>query len=258
MNIESTVALVTGAGSGLGRATALRLAQAGAAIVAVDRNTEGLAELGQAIASDRLLTMSVDVTDAAQVETGVKAAVDTFGALHVAVNCAGVADAAKTLNSRGEPFPLATWDTVIAVNLTGTFNVIRLAAAAMARNEPNADGERGVIVNTASGAAWQGQMGQAAYSASKAGVIGLTLPMARDLAEHGIRVVSIAPGLFDTGMVAGMPENVSRAIIERMILFPSRMGQPEEFAHLVGSIVENPYFNATTISLDAGARMASR
>lgn len=258
MKIESTVALVTGAGSGLGRASALRLAQAGAAVVAVDRNADGLAKLGDAIPAGRLATMTVDVTDAAQVQAGVDAALEKFGALHVAVNCAGVADAAKTLNSKGEPFPLATWDKVIAINLTGTFNVIRLAAVAMARNAPNDDGERGVVVNTASGAAWQGQMGQAAYSASKAGVIGLTLPMARDLAEHGIRVVSIAPGLFDTGMVAGMPEKVSRSIIDRMVLFPARMGQPEEFAHLVGSIVENPYFNATTISLDAGARMASR
>lgn len=258
MKIESTVALVTGAGSGLGRASALRLAQAGASVVAVDRNADGLAKLGEAIPAGRLVTMTVDVTDAAQVQAGVDAALEKFGALHVAVNCAGVADAAKTLNSKGEPFPLATWDKVIAINLTGTFNVIRLAAVAMARNAPNDDGERGVVVNTASGAAWQGQMGQAAYSASKAGVIGLTLPMARDLAEHGIRVVSIAPGLFDTGMVAGMPEKVSRSIIDRMVLFPARMGQPEEFAHLVGSIVENPYFNATTISLDAGARMASR
>ncbi|MCO5118159.1 MAG: SDR family NAD(P)-dependent oxidoreductase [Burkholderiaceae bacterium] len=258
MKIESTVALVTGAGSGLGRASALRLAQAGASVVAVDRDAAGLAALGETISADRLATLTVDVTDAAQVQAGVDAALAKFGALHVAVNCAGVADAAKTLNSKGEPFPLATWDKVIAINLTGTFNVIRLAAAAMARNTPNADGERGVIVNTASGAAWQGQMGQAAYSASKAAVIGLTLPVARDLAEHGIRIVSIAPGLFDTGMVAGMPEKVSRSIIDRMVLFPSRMGQPEEFAHLVGSIVENPYFNATTISLDAGARMTAR
>ncbi|MFA7506265.1 MAG: SDR family NAD(P)-dependent oxidoreductase [Burkholderiaceae bacterium] len=258
MKIDSTVALVTGAGSGLGQASALRLAQSGAAVVAVDLNAEGLARLGQTIPANRLVAMSADVTDEEQVQAAVDAALRTFGALHVAVNCAGVADAAKTLNSKGEPFPLATWDKVIAINLTGTFNVIRLAAVAMARNEPNADGERGVVVNTASGAAWQGQMGQAAYSASKAGVIGLTLPMARDLAEHGIRVVSIAPGLFDTGMVAGMPEKVSRSIIDRMVLFPERMGQPDEFAHLVGSIIENPYFNATTISLDAGARMSTR
>src|SRR5690606_4606639 len=177
---------------------------------------------------------------------------------HVAVNCAGVADAAKTLNSKGEPFPLATWDKVIAINLTGTFNVIRLAAVAMARNAPNDDGERGVIVNTASGAAWQGQMGQAAYSASKAAVIGMTLPIARDLAEHGSRVVSIAPGLFETGMSAAMPPKVSQNLIDNMVLFPRRMGQPPEFASLVRHIVENPYLNATTISVDGGGRVGTR
>lgn len=258
MKIASTVALVTGAASGLGRATALRLANEGASVVALDRDEARLAPLADSIPVDRLLTRAVDVADAAQVQAAVDAAVARFGALHVAVNCAGVADASKTINSKGEPFPLATWDKVIAVNLTGTFNVIRLAAVAMARNAPNEDGERGVIVNTSSGAAWQGQMGQAAYSASKAAVMGLTLPVARDLAEHGIRVVSIAPGLFDTSMVAGMPEKVAQSIISRMILFPSRMGRAEEFAHLACTIVENAYFNATTISLDAGARMSGR
>lgn len=258
MEIASTVALVTGAASGLGRATALRLAKEGASVVALDRDESRLAPLAESIPADRLLTRAVDVADAAQVQAAVDAAVARFGTLHVAVNCAGVADAAKTVGSKGEPFPLATWDKVIAINLTGTFNVIRLAAVAMAGNAPNADGERGVIVNTSSGAAWQGQMGQAAYSASKAAVMGLTLPVARDLAEHGIRVVSIAPGLFDTGMVAGLPEKVSRAIVDRMILFPSRMGRADEFAHLTCTIVENAYFNATTISLDAGARMSGR
>lgn len=258
MKIASTVALVTGAASGLGHATALRLASEGASIVALDRDLERLAPLAGSIPAERLLMRAVDVADADQVRAAVDASVARFGVLHVAVNCAGVADAAKTVNSKGEPFPLATWDKVIAVNLTGTFNVIRLAAAAMTRNAPNEDGERGVIVNTSSGAAWQGQMGQAAYSASKAAVMGLTLPVARDLAEHGIRVVSIAPGLFDTGMVAGMPEKVARSIIDRMILFPSRMGRAEEFAHLACTIVENAYFNATTISLDAGARMSGR
>jgi NAD(P)-dependent dehydrogenase (short-subunit alcohol dehydrogenase family) len=258
MEIASTVALVTGAASGLGRATALRLAAQGASVVAVDRDATRLAELAGPIPAGRLETREVDVSDAAQVQAAVDAALARFGALHVAVSCAGVADAAKTVDGRGEPFPLATWDKVIAINLTGTFNVIRLAAAAMTRNVPNADGERGVIVNTSSGAAWQGQVGQAAYSASKAAVIGLTLPVARDLAGHGIRVVSIAPGLFDTSMVAGMPEKVAKSIVERMILFPSRMGRAEEFAHLACTIVENAYFNATTISLDAGARMSGR
>ncbi|HYF61066.1 MAG TPA: SDR family NAD(P)-dependent oxidoreductase [Burkholderiaceae bacterium] len=258
MQIAKTVALVTGAASGLGRATAQRLAQDGASVVALDRDEARLAPLAGSIPAERLLTRAVDVADAAQVEAAVEAAVERFGALHVAVNCAGVADAAKTIDSKGRPFPLATWDKVIAINLTGTFNVIRSAAVVMARNAPNDDGERGVIVNTSSGAAWQGQVGQAAYSASKAAVMGLTLPVARDLAEHGIRVVAIAPGLFDTSMVAGLPEKVATSIVDRMILFPSRMGRAEEFAHLACTIVQNAYLNATTISLDAGARMSGR
>ena len=257
MKTEGKIAIVTGAASGLGYASACALAAGGASIVAIDLAEGRMARLRDAIPPDRLLIRAASVANDKSVADAIEAAVARFGAIHIAVNCAGVADAAKTV-SKGEPFPLATWDKVIAVNLTGTFNVIRLAAARMVGNEPNADGERGVIVNTSSGAASQGQVGQAAYSASKAGVMGLTLPVARDLAPYGIRVVSIAPGLFDTAMVAGMPENVSRSIIERMVLFPGRMGRAEEFASLVRTIVENAYFNATTISLDAGARMSAR
>lgn len=257
MKVSGKVAVVTGAASGLGLATAKALAKAGARVAGFDRDTERLAQLKSAL-GDQALAVSVDVADEESVAKAVAQTVDSFGALHVAVNCAGVADAAKTV-SKGEPFPLATWNKVIGINLTGTFNVIRFAAQAMAENEPEGeDGERGVIVNTSSGAAWQGQIGQAAYSASKAGVMGLTLPVARDLAPLGIRVVSIAPGLFQTSMVAGMPDNISRSIIDRMILYPNRMGQPAEFASLVRLIVENSYFNATTISLDAGARMQAR
>jgi len=258
MRIQGKVALVTGAASGLGLATVRRLADAGASIVALDLDIARMAALHDAVPAERLMVQAANVADAAQVGAAIDAAVVRFGMLHVAVNCAGVADAAKTLSGKGEPFPLATWDKVIGINLTGTFNVIRLAAAVMAKNALDEGGERGVIVNTSSGAATQGQVGQAAYSASKAAVMGLTLPVARDLAEHAIRVVSIAPGLFDTGMVAGLPEKVSKAIIDRMVLFPHRMGQPDEFAHLVSTIVENAYLNATTISLDAGARMTAR
>lgn len=257
MELSGKVAVVTGAASGLGRASCLALAGAGARIAAFDRDETGLADLRRDLGGDTLAHI-VDVADEASVAAGIDAAVAAFGAVHVAVNCAGVADAAKTV-SKGQPFPLATWNKVIAINLTGTFNVIRYAALAMARNEPaGAAGERGVIINTASGAASQGQVGQAAYSASKAGVVGLTLPVARDLAEYGIRVVSIAPGLFDTGMVAGMPPKVSESIVERMILYPHRMGQPGEFASLVRHIAENSYLNATTVSIDAGARMQAR
>lgn len=257
MQSDKAVALVTGAGSGLGFATAARLASEGASIVALDIDQGRLARLTEVVPRERLLTVAASVAEEAQVSEAIAAAMSRFGALHIAVNCAGVADAAKTL-SKGKPFPIEIWNKVIGINLTGTFNVIRLAAAAMAQNQPNEDGERGVIVNTSSGAASQGQIGQAAYSASKSAIIGLTLPVARDLAEHGIRVVSIAPGLFDTGMVAGLPPNVTEAIVDRMVLFPSRMGQPSEFADLVHTIVRNAYLNATTISLDAGCRMASR
>lgn len=256
MNLQNKVAVVTGAASGLGFATCKTMAAAGAKVVGLDRDETKLATLASELGAN-CIVRSVDVADEASVQTGIDAAVQAFGTIHVAVNCAGVADSAKTL-SRGQPFPLATWSKVIAVNLTGTFNVIRFAAQVMSANEPGAGGERGVIINTASGAAWQGQIGQAAYSASKAGVMGLTLPVARDLAELGIRVVTIAPGLFDTSMVAGLPENVSQSIINRMILFPNRMGQAEEFGGLVRHIAENQYLNATTISLDAGARMSAR
>lgn len=256
MKLQDKVALVTGAGSGLGRATCEVLAQAGVRIVGVDVDGNRLAAMKDAVGGE-VIVRTVNVAQEASVRQAVDAALEAFGALHIAVNCAGVGDSAKTV-SRGAAFPLERWDNVIAINLTGTFNVIRLAALAMTANEPDAGGERGVIVNTASGAAWQGQVGQAAYSASKAGVMGLTLPVARDLAEHGIRVVTIAPGLFDTSMVAGLPETVSRSIVERMILFPNRMGQAEEFAGLVRHIAENPYLNATTISIDAGARMMPR
>lgn len=258
MEVAGKVALVTGAGSGLGRATALRLAARGASVVAMDLRPQALQTLHGQVPAERMLALEGSVADAAQVAQAVEGAVSRFGALHIVVNCAGVADAAKTVSSKGQPFALETWEKVIAINLTGTFNVIRLAAAAMVRQSADAGGERGVIVNTSSGAAWQGQMGQAAYSASKAGVIGLTLPVARDLAEHGIRVVTIAPGLFDTGMVAGLPQPVTQSIVERMVLFPRRLGRPEEFATLVQVIVENAYLNATTIDLDAGTRLSAR
>ncbi|MGB3864774.1 MAG: SDR family NAD(P)-dependent oxidoreductase [Xanthobacteraceae bacterium] len=257
MQLDGKVAIVTGAASGLGRASCIALAKAGVRIAAFDRDEARLADIRRELGGETL-GRTVDVADEASVRAAVDAAVEAFGAVHIAVNCAGVADAAKTV-SKGEPFPLATWNKVIGINLTGTFNIIRFAALAMTRNAPEgASGERGVIVNTASGAASQGQVGQAAYSASKAGVIGLTLPVARDLAQYGIRVVSIAPGLFDTGMVAGMPPQVSQSIVDRMILYPNRMGQPEEFASLVRHIAENAYLNATTIAIDAGARMQPR
>jgi len=253
MDIASKVAIVTGGASGLGRAVAEALLRAGARVVLFDRDA---ARGAAAAMGDAALFAEVDVTSEPQVQAGIDRALAVFGSIHICVNCAGVPDAAKTV-SDGKPFPLPVWDKVIAVNLTGTFNVLRLAAVAMTRNEPDGE-ERGVIVNLSSGAAHDGQMGQAAYAASKAGVIGLTLPVARDLAEHGIRCVAVAPGLFDTPIVAGLPKKVAQAIVDRMVLFPPRMGRPQELAQLVCTIVANAYLNATCLHIDAGARMSAR
>jgi NAD(P)-dependent dehydrogenase (short-subunit alcohol dehydrogenase family) len=252
MKVDQAVVLVTGAASGLGLSACQTLVAAGASILAVDLDEEKLAANVLPL-GEQVRIRKVDVAVDAEVEAAVALAVQSFGALHAAVNCAGILGPHKTL-SKGELFPLELWSRVLAINLTGTFSVIRHASLAMSRNEPGADGERGVIVNTSSGAAWQGQMGQAAYSASKAAVIGLTLPVARDLAPYGIRVVAIAPGLFETGMSAGMPPKVSQSLVDNAILFPRRMGRPPEFAALVQHVIENEYLNATTISLDAGTR----
>jgi len=224
------------------------LRDAGARVVGLDLDQ---ARLDSALGSE-ILGIAVDVANEASVKAGIDQVMERFGALHVAVNCAGILGPSKTL-SKGQVFPSDLWHRVLAVNLTGTFNVIRHAALSMTANEPEETGERGVIVNTASGAAREGQMGQAAYSASKAGVIGMTLPIARDLAEHGIRVLSLAPGLFESGMSAGMPAKVSESIVNSL-LFPRRMGQPQEFAALVRHAVENPYLNALTLDIQCGMR----
>ncbi|MCR4143222.1 MULTISPECIES: SDR family NAD(P)-dependent oxidoreductase [Burkholderiales] len=253
MNVNNKVAVVTGAASGLGLATCKALAAAGARVVGFDLDAETV----QAALAPDIRGLAVDVANEADIKTGIDTVLELHGAIHIVVNCAGILGPCKTL-SKGQMFPTELWERVIAVNLSGTFNMIRHAALAMSRNEPDESGDRGVIVNTASGAAWQGQMGQAAYSASKAGVIGMTLPIARDLAEHGIRMVAIAPGLFDTGMAAGMPPKVADKLINNMVLYPARMGQPEEFAGLVRHVVENSYINATTISIDGGGRVGTR
>jgi len=254
MEIQGNAFIVAGGGSGLGAATARRLAGQGAMVVIGDINEEA----GSAVADslgDRGRFHRTDVTDATSVEQLVALAQNS-GPLRGAINCAGIAIAMKVLGREG-PHDLGAFSRVIQVNLIGTFNVIRLAAAAMAENEPNAAGERGVIVNTASVAAIEGQIGQAAYSASKGGVAAMTLPVARELARYGIRVMTIAPGLFDTPMLAGLPEKARQSLGEQ-VPFPSRLGDPDEYALLVQHIVENPMLNGEIIRLDGALRMGPR
>jgi len=256
MQIKDLVAVVTGGASGLGEATMEVLLSRGAKVAILDLNESA----GEALCKkfgNRVIFAKVDVTSTASAEEGIKKIISTFGALHICVNCAGIADAGKTVGKKG-PLPMENFRKVIDLNLNGTFNILRLAAFEMAKNEPlNDDGERGVIVNTASAAAYDGQMGQAAYAASKAGVCGMTLPIARDLSTLGIRVVAIAPGLFLTPMAKAMPQNVIDGLVE-IIEFPKRLGIPSEFGELVVHIVENPYFNGEVIRFDAATRMRPR
>lgn len=255
MQIAGAGALVTGGASGLGGAVARRLAGLGARVLIADLNRaagESLAaELGPAA---RFL--EADVTSDGSMRSAVAAALALAAELRILVCCAGIATAERTLGREG-PLPLDRFARVVQINLVGTFNAARLAAEAMARNTPDAEGERGVIITTASIAAFDGQVGQAAYAASKAGVAGMTLPLARELARHGIRVVSIAPGTFDTPMLAGLPE-AARASLGQQAPFPSRLGRPEEYAALVQHICENVMLNGETIRLDGALRMPSK
>lgn len=252
MRVEGKVALVTGGASGLGRAAAESLASAGARTVLVDLAGSPGEEAAEAIGASARFVPG-DVTSGDEMTAAVRVAVETFGGLHIAVNCAGVGDAGRVVSRDGDPFPLERFDRVIRINLIGTFNVIRLVSAQMLGQEPDGE-ERGVIVNTASIAAFDGQIGQAAYSASKGGVVGMTLPIARDLAAGKIRVVTIAPGTFDTPMLAGLPQEMRDALAEG-IPHPRRLGKPREFGDLVRHIVENPMLNGLTIRLDGALRM---
>jgi len=259
MDLQNAVALVTGGASGLGEATVRRLAKAEVKVVIVDRDeARGAALAGELAGAQpkRAVFVKADVTSDAEVQAAVDQAL-ALGPLRVAVSCAGVGWAARTLNKEGAPHDLELFKTVLGINLVGTFNVLRLAASAMARGEPLTDGERGVIVNTASVAAFDGQIGQIAYAASKAGVVGMTLPAARDLSAVGIRVVTIAPGTFDTPMMGLLPEP-ARQSLAATIPFPRRLGRPDEYAALVEHIARNPYLNAETIRLDGALRMAPK
>lgn len=255
MQIKDSVFLVTGGASGLGAATARMAVENGGRVVIADLQ----AELGEKLASSlgaNARYVRTDVTSEADGKAVVEAALAAFGGLNVLVNCAGIGVAQKTVGKEG-PHDLAAFARTINVNLIGTFNMIRLAAATMVKSRPNAAGERGVIVNTASVAAFDGQIGQAAYSASKGGIVGMTLPIARDLSREGVRVMTIAPGLFETPLLAGLPKDAQDSL-GRQVPFPPRLGKPTEYAALAKHIVENEMLNGETIRLDGAIRMAPK
>jgi NAD(P)-dependent dehydrogenase (short-subunit alcohol dehydrogenase family) len=255
MELKDTVALITGGASGLGEACARRLLKAGGRVVILDRNEKlGVARAEELGPNCRFA--KADVTSEDEVKAAVELALGEFGALHAALNCAGVGAAMRVVSKNG-PMPLNIFRTVIEINLIGTFNVTRLAAHAMTQNTPNEEGERGVVINTASVAAFDGQIGQSPYSASKGGVVGMTLPLARDLAGLGVRVMTIAPGLFDTPLLAGLPEENKRSL-GAQVPFPPRLGKPDEYARLACQIIENPMLNGETIRLDGAIRMAPK
>ena len=254
MQIQDHAFLVAGGGSGLGAATARMLTQAGGKVVVADVNAAGEAFAKSLGAQARFVR--TDVTDEAQTQAAVDLCVSSFGAVHGVVNCAGVAPGERVVGKTG-PHALASFERAIRINLVGTFNVIRLAAHRMSTQQPLASGERGVIVNTSSVASMDGQIGQAAYAASKAGVNGMTLPIARELARFGIRVMTIAPGIFDTPMLQGMSDEI-RASLGAQIPFPSRLGKPEEYAALAKHIIENEVLNGEVIRLDGAIRMAPK
>jgi NAD(P)-dependent dehydrogenase (short-subunit alcohol dehydrogenase family) len=254
MQINGTAGIVTGAASGLGRATAHLLAGAGSRLLLVDLNEERLKQEREALGG-RHLARRTDISDAESVRRAITDGVEAFGALRFVVNCAGIPSSAKTV-SRGVAHDLDLWRKIIDVNLTGSFNVMRLVAEKMLSNEPDENGERGCIINTSSVAAFDGQKGMAAYSASKAAIAGMILPVARDLAEHGIRCMAIAPGIFETELLADISEK-GREALSQSVLFPKRMGAPVEFAEMVRSILINPYVNGTCYRLDGGARLGN-
>jgi len=252
--MSGLVCYVTGAASGLGRATAVRLARNGAKVIIADLpNSPGDAVVSE-IGESSALFCPTDVTNTTHIQEGVAKGKDKFGDINVLVNCAGIGVAKKVLDKSGKAHALEDFNKVIQVNLCGSFNTIRILAESMALNQPSDKGERGVIVNTASVAAYDGQRGQAAYSASKGGIVGMTLPIARDLAVNGIRVNTVAPGLFLTPLLMGLPEKVQNALA-KTVPFPQRLGDPDEYAQLVESIILNPMMNGETVRIDGALRM---
>ncbi len=256
MELKNKVAVITGGASGLGRATAEMVINNGGKVAILDLNEELAQQAAGELGNDAAAFVA-NVSDEDSVASAVAGIMERFGAIHINVNCAGIGTPGRTLGRDG-PLPLKFFNTVLQVNLVGTFNTLRLCANEMQNNDPvNDDGERGVIINTASVAAFDGQIGQAAYSASKGGVVGMTLPVARDLSRSGIRVCTIAPGIFETPMMAGAPDRVRDPLID-MVQFPKRLGNAAEYAKLACQIVENPYLNGETIRLDGGIRMAAK
>ena len=257
MDINGKVAVVTGGASGIGQAVSRRIAAGGGKVAIFDLNEDAGQAMVAELGSENCVFANVNVVDEESVKAGIAATVAAFDTIHVNVNCAGIGNAAKTLGRDG-PFPMDVWGKVIAVNLTGTFNVLRLCAEVMAKHDPvTEDGARGVIINTASVAAYEGQMGQAAYSASKGGIVGMTLPIARDLSTVGIRVNTIVPGLINTPLFNGLtPEFVES--LSQSVLYPKRLGRPEEIAQLAAAIIDNDYINGECIRMDGGIRMQPR
>ncbi len=255
MELKGKVALITGGASGLGEACVRRFVKQGAKALILDRDDERGAPLAEEL-GDAVRFAKADVTSEDEVQAAINTALNDLGGLNILVNCAGIAMAMKTFGKKGVHL-LDVFETVVKVNLIGAFNVIRLCAATMVENEPDEGGERGVIINTASVAAFDGQIGQAAYSASKGGIVAMTLPIARDLSRNGIRVLTIAPGIFNTPMMAMMPDEV-RESLGQQVPFPSRLGEPDEYAHLAQAVVENPMLNGEVIRLDGAIRMAPR
>jgi NAD(P)-dependent dehydrogenase (short-subunit alcohol dehydrogenase family) len=253
MLIKNSVFLITGGASGLGEATARMAVENGGKVVLADLQADKGEKLAQELGGK---FVKCDVTSEADGKAAVETALKAFGGVHVLVNCAGIGTAERTIGKEG-PHNLAHFTRVITINLIGSFNMIRLTADAMAKAGPNAAGERGVIINTASVAAFDGQIGQAAYSASKGGIVGMTLPIARDLSRNGIRVCTIAPGIFETPMLLGMPKDVQDAL-GKMVPFPPRLGRPAEYAQLARAIIENEMMNGETIRLDGAIRMAPK
>jgi NAD(P)-dependent dehydrogenase (short-subunit alcohol dehydrogenase family) len=255
MQIKNSVFLIPGGASGLGAATARHFVAAGGRVVLADLNREAGEKFAASLGAGARFVFA-DVTDETQMQNAVDTAVHSFGALHGLVNCAGIAPGERVVGKSG-PHKLETFSRAININLIGSFNALRLAANAMTKNTPNADGERGVIINTTSIAAFEGQIGQAAYSASKGGIVAMALPIARELAKFGIRVMTIAPGIFDTPMLQGMSDEI-RVSLGAQVPFPSRLGQPEEYARLAAFIVENPMLNGEVIRLDGAIRMTAK